>query len=104
MSAADITEEQVRARIDGMDEETQKRVVCALAGHSRIQTAFFGYFYCGRCGEQVGDTLASIYPGAAKAVVVGHDCDTCRKNAETLTWRDTLLTPDPFPKAEGAAA
>lgn len=99
-----MTEEQVRARIEGLDAETQKRVVCALAGHSRIQTTCFGYYYCGRCEDQVGDTLASIYPGAQSAVVVGCDCIICRKNAETLTWRDTLLAPDPFPKAEDAAA
>ena len=96
----EITREQVEARIDGLDEDTQKHVVCALVGHSRIQEVCFGYYSCARCGTQVGDSLASVYPGAETAVVVGHNCPTCRRNAEALTWRDTFLAPDPFADTE----
>lgn len=95
-----ITKKDVQRRIAGLDETAQRRVVCALVGHSRIQTHFFGYWYCARCEEQVGDSLAAVYDGA-NAVLVGHDCEVCRKNAATLTWRDTLLAPEPFPKTEG---
>jgi ribosomal protein L37AE/L43A len=101
MITREMTEEQVRERIDGLDAETQKQVVCALVGHSRIQTHCFGYWYCGRCDAQVGDTLGGAYD-ANKSVLVGHDCEVCRKNAESLTWRDTMLAPDPFPATLGA--
>lgn len=77
-------------------EDQRKSMVCALVGHSRIQTVCFGYYNCARCGEQVGDTLASIYPGAEKAVIVGHKCDRCVENYEACTWQDTYLAPDPF--------
>lgn len=93
----ELTQAEVERRIAGLDVETSKRTVCALAGHSRIQTTCFGYYYCGRCGTQVGDSLGSIYPQAESVVIVGHDCDVCRKNAEALTWKDTLMGPDPFP-------
>jgi hypothetical protein len=91
-----VTKREVQSRIRGLDADTQKRMVCALVGHSRIQSFCFGYFNCGRCGEQVGDSLGGVYPEAAQAVVIGHNCEACQKNAETLTWRDTLLAPDPF--------
>lgn len=94
------SERELRAKLSGMgklDKETRNRVVCSLIGHSRIQTACFGYFNCGRCGAQVGDTLASSYPGAGTAVVVGHACKTCRKNYRACTWKDRLYTPHPFP-------
>ena len=96
-----MTPADVKRRIKGLDDETQRRIVCALVGHSRINTACFGYFNCARCGEQVGDTLASSYPAAKQAVIVGHNCERCRENAKTLTWRDTFLSPDPF-KADAA--
>jgi hypothetical protein len=93
-----LTKVDVKRRIEGLDDETAKATVCGLVGHSRIQTGGFGYYYCGRCGTQVGDTLASDYRGAKKAVLVGHDCEVCRTNAKALTWRDTFLAPNPFSK------
>jgi hypothetical protein len=71
-------------------------VVCSLIGHSRIQRFFWGYFSCGRCGDQLGDTLCSVYPFANKAVVIGHDCDKCRENYKECTWKDKLYTQNPF--------
>lgn len=100
--AKGITLGEVKARLKGLDEDTQKNVVCALVGHSRINTTFFGYYYCARCSEQVGDTLASSYPAAEKAVIVDHNCAKCRENAKTLRWRDTFLSPDPFAKPNPA--
>ena len=89
------TKREVMRRVKGLDADKRAAIVCALVGHSRIQTAFFGYYNCGRCGAQVGDSLGGVYPGAETAVVIGHACDTCRENAKSLTWRDTLYAPDP---------
>jgi hypothetical protein len=83
--------------------DDRNEVVCALIGHSRIQTTFFGYFYCGRCEAQLGDSLGSIYPDAEKVVLVGHNCKTCRANYKNMTWRDKLYAPDPFKKEKKAA-
>lgn len=90
-----ITKDEARARLKGLDAEKQKRVLCGLVGHSKIVTMFWGYVYCGRCGEQVGDKLASSFD-TGKSVVVGHNCDTCQSNFKALTWQDTMLAPDPF--------
>ena len=81
-----------------MDRQTRNNVVCSLIGHSMIQSVCFGYFYCGRCDDQVGDSLASVYPAAKQAVIIGHDCETCRVNFKALTWKDKLYAPDPFKK------
>ena len=97
MATQTLTKKDVRARIQGLPEDTTKAMICALVGHSRIQTTCFGYYYCGRCDAQVGDTLASTYD-ARGVVIVGHDCEVCRKHAKTLTWRDTWKARDPFPK------
>ena len=91
-----ITQKEVRAKIAGFDLDTQRKMVCAMLGHSRIQSVFFGYYSCGRCDTQLGDALGSVYFGAETAVIIGHNCDKCRENAKMLTWRDRLLTPDPF--------
>lgn len=90
------TQAEVMRRVDGLSDDERASVVCALVGHSRIQTHCFGYYYCGRCGAQVGDTLAGVYPEALEAVIVGHKCERCVDNAKTLTWRDRLYAPDPF--------
>lgn len=89
-----------------MDKERRNAVTCALIGHSRIQTHCFGYYNCARCGEQVGDALGSVYNGAKTAVVVGHDCDICRENFKSCTWKDKVFAPAPFtrevPRPKGA--
>lgn len=75
--------------------ERVKAVFCALFGHSRIQTHCWGYWYCGRCGVLVGDSLAGVYR-AEGVVIVGHGCDQCRDNYRRLSWRDKILAPKPF--------
>lgn len=98
MSAAKkMTKVEVLRRLKGLDENTQKAMACALIGHSDIVTSCFGYVSCSRCGAHLGDTLAGAYSND-NAVVVGHNCPTCRKNYERLTWRDTFMAPDPFAK------
>lgn len=77
--------------------KTVKRVICAIWGHSRIQTHCFGYYHCSRCDAQVGDQLGSIYD-ASDVVIVGHDCDQCRVNYQNCDWYDRILTPNPFKK------
>jgi hypothetical protein len=97
-----LSQKAVKARIKGLPSDIQKATACALVGHSRIQTQFFGYFYCARCEAKVGDSLASVYPEASSVVIVGHDCPVCRHNAKTLTWRDTFMAPDPFTSEDRA--
>ncbi len=70
-----------------------KAVLCAIFGHSRIQTSFFGYWYCGRCGTTLGDSLGAVY-NAKDVVLVGHDCESCRENWATLEFfKDKLMAP-----------
>jgi len=73
-----------------------RAMVCVLFGHSNIQETCFGYFNCARCGDQVGDTLGSIYPNAVNVVIVGHNCKKCKANYKKLTWKDKFLAPNPF--------
>lgn len=79
--------------------EQKRSVVCSLVGHSRAVDMCFGYVTCARCGDQIGDTLASSYDMTDK-VVVGHQtkegkvCSTCKKSYKKLDWRDTVLMPD----------
>lgn len=84
--------------LGNLDEETKKSIVCSLIGHSRIQETCFGYYSCGRCGQQLGDNLGSVYPDAKKVVIIGHNCKTCQENYKKLDWKDKYLTPDPFQK------
>lgn len=93
-----MTEKEYDAKIEALEPLTdvqRKDVTCALLGHSSITTGFFGYVYCARCGEQVGDTLGGCYRDPLE-VRVGHNCQTCRENYEKLGWKDKVLTSDPF--------
>lgn len=87
------------AALGPLSEEQRNSVVCALIGHSRIQTYCFGYFNCARCDEQMGDSLTGIYSRANEVVIVGHDCEICRTNYAACTWKDKIFAPDPFPAA-----
>ena len=78
-----------------LDDDTKKNVVCALIGHSSIVTMFFGYVYCGRCGDQIGDSLGGSF-NSEHHVFVGHNCKTCISNYGAMNWKDKYLCPDPF--------
>jgi len=82
--------------LDLKDKETRNKIVCSLIGHSRICTTCWGYRNCGRCGEQLGDNLASVDMGSPESVIIGHNCKTCRKNYKKCTWKDKLYVGDPF--------
>lgn len=72
-----------------------KSIICVLIGHSRIESTFFGYHYCGRCGDQTGDSLVSIYSGE-DSVIIGHNCDKCRENYSKMNWKHKLFVGNPF--------
>ena len=80
--------------------EKLKHVFCALFGHSNIITTFFGYVYCARCGDQIGDSLGGYYENTG-AVIIGHNCPKCKANYAKLTWRDKFLAPNPFKQKDG---
>lgn len=84
--------------LDLKDKKKRNDIVCSLIGHSRISTTCWGYRYCARCEQQVGDNLGSIDFGVKEAVIVGHNCKTCRANYKKLTWKDKLYCPNPFKK------
>ena len=92
---ATMTLEEVQTRIEGLPEDQQQKIVCALVGHSNIEDTFWGYWHCGRCEAQVGDSLGGAYFNSRR-VLMGHNCETCRENYEMLSWRDTFMAPDPF--------
>lgn len=93
-----MNKKQLKEKIDSLGEitlEQRNSIICSLIGHSNIQTTFFGYHNCGRCGEQVGDSLGGIYFNNDE-VIIGHNCDTCRDNFKKCTWKDKLYVKDPF--------
>lgn len=83
-----------------IEDSVRNGITCQLIGHSRIQSYCFGYFYCSRCGSQVGDSLGGLYQQAESVVVIGHDCPTCQENSKTLTWRDKIFTSDQFSEVD----
>lgn len=72
-----------------------RAVFCALWGHSyRIVTNCFGYKYCGRCGQQVGDSLGGYWDGS-RACDINCACNACRKQWESIPWWQRLLIKTP---------
>ena len=94
-----MTQEELKQKIVGFGEITEKqrnKIICSLIGHSHICTSFMGYRYCGRCNEELGDNLGGYDTGVKDAVLVGHNCKTCRRNYIDCTWKDKLYVKDPF--------
>lgn len=82
-----------------LSREQTVAIFCVKNGHSKLRDFFFGYHYCVRCGDQLGDSLGSIYGGEPGTVYVHHmhvftkdgtryaGCE-CPENAKKLTKRD----------------
>jgi hypothetical protein len=85
----------------GKISDAQKRsVTCSLIGHSRVVSMCFGYVNCGRCEDQIGDTLGGA-SDMSKRVAIGHRdketggvCATCLTNYKKLDWRDKVFLPE----------
>lgn len=80
------------------NKQHRNEVICSLIEHSLICTTCFGYRYCGRCGDQLGDSLSSIDFGIKEAVIIGHNCPECKKNYDKCSWKDKLYVKNPFKK------
>lgn len=78
-------------------------IYCVKNDHASYITNCMGYKYCGRCGTQIGDTLAGVFD-TSNMILVGHDCKTCDTLKEKLSpldkeillrlERDESLSPD----------
>lgn len=78
-----------------LDPDKEAKVICATFGHSNIQHHCFGYFYCSRCNEQVGDSLGSVY-NADKVVLMDHNCSLCQRNYKLSSIINRLFVENPF--------
>jgi hypothetical protein len=87
--------------------EQRRRIFCVKHGHSRLRDHFFGYHYCARCGDQLGDSLGGAYRDDSGVYVhhmhvITHGTDKerreirecpCAENAKKLTKRDFVMVP-----------
>lgn len=95
-----MTRSQLREKLKALGAVTKEQrnaIVCSFLGHSKIVSCFFGYVSCGRCQAEIGDTLGGATTLESN-VLIGHDCEVCRKNWKGLGWQDKLYVPDPFKK------
>lgn len=72
--------------------EQRRAIYCVRHGHSRVVTLCFGEVGCARCENRIGDTLMSTFD-MSDVVILGHDCERCRRNAAKLTREDLALLP-----------
>lgn len=68
-------------------------LLCMRIGHPQVVDVCFGYVTCARCNAQLGDNLGGAGVDLSSHVVVGHDCEACRKNARALRPSDRWLLP-----------
>ena len=73
-----------------LNKEQKMRIYCIKHGHAKFVTKCFGYVYCGRCGEQLGDQLASYFD-TTDLMVIGHKCKICNRIRETLSKSDLKI-------------
>jgi hypothetical protein len=55
--------------MEKLSQEQKARIYCVKHGHARYVTTFWGYVYCGRCGEQIGDGLAGVFDPSDRMVI-----------------------------------
>ena len=70
--------------------QQKAQIYCVKHGHADYVWMFFGYVHCGRCGEQIGDRLASVFDTTNK-ILIGHKCKTCHKLEKKLSLLDKKI-------------
>ena len=73
-----------------LTQEQKAQIYCVKHGHAPYIYKFWGYVHCGRCGEQIGDTLVSMFPCDKRAVIGCPDkpCSTCDPIVKKLNKMD----------------
>jgi len=76
-----------------LTKEQEAKIFCIKHGHATYVTKCFGYVHCGRCGTQVGDTLASCYPMDQVAVpsCPNKPCKHCDPIIKKLSKQDKII-------------
>ena len=93
----EMTLEEVKSRIAGLDKEAQQKMVCAMVGHSRLLTQCFGYHYCARCDAQVGDSLGGSFSDPDNKIglaIINCACEKCSSSYANFTWKDLFMVPE----------
>lgn len=80
-----------------LTKDQKMAIYCVMNGHAKIITTCFGYVHCKRCGDQIGDRLASTFD-LTDYVIDKHDCDECRENYKKLKRHEKAYCGDPFKK------
>jgi len=73
-----------------LSKEQKMKIYCVKHGHAKYVTKCFGYIYCGRCGEQIGDQLGGIFD-TTNLMVVGHKCKICNAIRKKLSKMDLKI-------------
>jgi len=73
-----------------LTKEQKMQIYCVKHGHAMYITQCFGYVHCGRCGTQIGDTLASIFDTRGY-LLIGHKCKICNKIRKGLKKFDLKI-------------
>ena len=97
-----MTRSELSAKLKVINPESKQqrnKLVCALIGHSRIRTFFFGYNYCARCEDQLGDSLGGVFK-VSDEFIQGHTDKECLDSLKAMDWKDKLYVS---PKIYGEA-
>lgn len=78
--------------LEPQSTEQRNSIVCSLIGHSKIRTFFFGYNYCGRCKQELGDSLGGIWKQTVE-YIEGHTDEECLNALKNMGWEDKLYVP-----------
>ncbi len=73
-----------------LTKEQELKIYCIKHGHAKFVTKCFGYVHCGRCEEQIGDQLGSVFD-TRNLMVIGHKCKVCNDIKKTLSKSDLKI-------------
>ena len=69
------------------------RIICGFLDHSQFTTNFFGYVYCARCGEEMGDNLAGSFANGI-SINSEHelDCKNCMEIRNNMSFKERFIS------------
>ena len=73
-----------------LSQVQKAQIFCIKNGHANYITTCFGYVHCGRCSDQIGDTLGGIFDTSNK-ILVKHNCKKCNNLKKELSPLDKKI-------------
>lgn len=80
----------INEALKSADDDTLKKMLCAVLGHPPVVAPSMYYVFCGRCEARIG--ITGVFDSSETAILGHMDCDECQAVVAGMSEDQKLMT------------